>query len=155
MKFSQSKKKWLIVGTSLFGISLITAGVFASTQITLNSGNAVSLGAGSASVNVCGTSATVSAQQSFDSTAQAYLTTTVSITGVSANCAGKTLSMAFKTGSTINSATWAVPAGYTDPTQKFNYGYGSRGATAYDAQTALTAFDTYGSNLSTIAVAAQ
>ena len=158
----KSNRKWLLVAAGVFGASLITAGVFASTQISINSGtNQVSLGAGSATFTLCNSTATISAIQTFDSTAQVFKTTTVSITGLGTGCANKTLSLAFKTNSpssVLNSATWSVPSGVTNSTV-FQYGYGSNGTndgTNYQAQSPLTQFDTAAqTQLSTVAIAVQ
>jgi hypothetical protein len=155
MKFpSKIKKRWLLLVAAIFGVALLGSGVFAASQITLNSGNAVSLGAGAAAVNVCGSNATVSTQQYYDSTAQAYYTGTISITGIDYNnCLGKTLSAAYKIGTTVYSTTWSVAASQTN----FIWGYGggtSSGANNYSASN-LTAFNTASSNLATIAIAVQ
>ncbi len=155
MKAKKINKKWAIVLGVLFGASLISVGVFASATITLNSGNAVNLGAGAVAVNACGTQATVSAQQSFDTTSQSYKTTTISISGIPQNtsdCGGKTLSLAFRANSTTYSATWSVAT--SGGTGTYVYG-GVAGGAATNAQTALIPFDTAASGLTTIAVAVQ
>jgi len=159
----QSNRKWLIAAIGLFGLSLVSAGVFASTQITLNSGTShvVNLGAGTASVNVCGSYATISATQTYLTSSASYNTTTFSITGLGAgNCGGKILSMAFSpTNGTVNTATWAIPSSPTGA-ETYVYGYGSNGGSCSaggtcQAQSPFTAFDTYNSTLSTVAIAVQ
>jgi hypothetical protein len=147
-------KKLLFVIAALFGASLLGAGVFASSAITLNSGNAVSLGAGAATVNVCGSNATISTQQYFNSGTGSYYTGTISITGVDyTNCLNKTLSAAFTRGGTVYSTTWSVSNNMTN----FIWGYagGSSSAPNEYSSSNLTAFDTAASNLSTIAIAVQ
>jgi hypothetical protein len=156
----KSSRKWLIVAAGVFGASLISAGVFASTQISVNGGSTVNLGAGSATVNVCGSTASISAIQTFDATAQIFKTTTFSITGLASGCANKVLSIAFNNTNGIQTATWSLPSGLTT-SKVFQYGYGSNGSndgTTYQSGSALTAFDTSaqtGSNLSTVAIAVQ
>jgi len=149
------KKRWLLLVAAIIGVATLGSGVFAASQITLNSGNAVSLGAGAARVDVCGNSATVSTQQYFDSTQQAYYTGTISVdlpSQAATDCNGKVLSLAFNNQSGISgSATWAVVTGTT------SYVYGSAansGGTSRSAGT-LTAFNTASANLATIAVAIQ
>ena len=158
----KSNRKWLLVAAGVFGASLITAGVFASTQITVNgASHTVNLGAGSASVNVCGSTATISAVQTFNSTQQSFYTTTFAVTGIGSGCAGKILSLAFSpTSGTVNTATWAVPSSESGSTI-FQYGYGSNGGSCTagatcQAQSSFTQFDTYlATNLSTVAIAVQ
>ena len=82
MKKVDFKNKWVIAVLALFGVSLISAGVFASASITLNSGNAVNLGAGAASVTACDSAATISTQQTYDSGQQRYELTTLTLSGV-------------------------------------------------------------------------
>jgi len=155
----KSNRKWLIVAAGVFGASLITAGVFASTQISVNSGtNLVNLGAGSATVNVCGSSATISAIQTFDPAAEVFKTTTFSITGLGSGCANKVLSLGFINSNGTISATWSLPSSMST-SKVFQYGYGSAGTndgTTYQSGTALTAFDTAAqTQLSTVAIAVQ
>jgi homoaconitase/3-isopropylmalate dehydratase large subunit len=156
-----TNRKWLIVAAGVFGVSLITAGVFASTQITINgSSHTVNLGAGSATVQVCGSTATISALQTYNSASQSFHTTTFSVTGIGSGCAGKVLSLAFSpTTGSVNTATWTVPTGENGSTT-FQYGYGSNGGSCTSgstcqAQSSFTDFDTYLSNLSTVAIAVQ
>jgi len=159
----KNNRKWILVAAGVFGISLITAGVFASTQITVNGTHYVNLGAGSTTVNVCGTTATISAAQTYLSSNGVFNTTTFSITGLGAtNCGGKILSLAFQNQNGIQSATWAIPSSPTGG-ETYDYGYGSNGGTCTagnnhcQAQTPLAAFDTSGANatLSTVAIAVQ
>jgi hypothetical protein len=154
MSEKKFNKKWLIPLGLIAGAALVGSGVFASSQITLNSGNSVSLGAGAAAVNVCGSSATISAQQYFDSTQQAYYTGTISLANLdSTACNGKTLNMAFKdAGGTVRTATWAIASTYT--TYEWAYTVGSDGTpsgTRYSNST-LAAFNTAQNSLSTIAI---
>jgi hypothetical protein len=146
------RNKWVVAALGLFGISLISAGVFASASITLNSGNAVNLGAGAAAVSACDSFATVSTQQTYDATAQAYKLTTITLQNVDTTaCNGKTLSMAFKSGSTTYSTTWGI-SGLSGEQTLIWGGTAGTGATSYSA---LTPLDTAGSGISTIAISAQ
>jgi len=148
------KKRWLLLVAAIIGVATLGSGVFAASQITLNSGNAVSLGAGAAAVNVCGNTATVSTQQYFDSVNQAYYTGTISVdlpSQAATDCDGKVLSLAFDNQSGISgSATWAVVTGTTS----YVYGSTNSGGSSRSAGT-LTAFNTASANLATIAVAIQ
>jgi hypothetical protein len=134
------KNKWVLALLALFGISLISAGVFASATITLNSGNAVNLGAGAAPVSACQTNATVSAIQSLDSTDQVYKLTTVTLALNTDRCIGKTLGLAFKAGTQTYSTTWSVASGGSNT---FSYGLAGSG------------IDITANDISTIAVSAQ
>ena len=157
-------RKWFIVAVGIFGASLVTAGVFASTQISVNSGTShvVNLGAGTASINVCGSNATISATQTYLTSTNTYNTTTFSITGLgNGNCGGKILSLAFAPSSgVINTATWAIPSSPTGA-ETYVYGYGSNGSGSCSAggtcqaESPFTAFDTYNATLSTVAIAVQ
>jgi len=156
----KTNRKWILVAAGVFGISLITAGVFASTQITVNGTHYVNLGAGSTTVNVCGTTATISAAQTYLSSNGVFNTTTFSITGLGTGCGGKLLSMAFNNQNGIQSATWTIPSSPTGA-ETYEYGYGSNGTCSAggkcEAQSQLTPCDTAGANatLSTVAIAVQ
>jgi hypothetical protein len=146
------RNKWVVAVLALFGISLISAGVFASASITLNSGNAVNLGAGAAAVSACDSYATVSTQQTYNSTAQRYELTTITLQNVDTTaCAGKTLAMAFKAGGTTYSTTWGISGLSGEQTLVWG-GTAGTGLTSYSA---LTPIDTAGSGISTIAISAQ
>ena len=68
------RKRYLIILIGLLGIVITGVGVFASTLISINSGQTVNLGAGSAGVNVCGSNATISTTQYFNGASQSYYT---------------------------------------------------------------------------------
>jgi hypothetical protein len=139
MKKVTFTKKWAVALLALFGISLISAGVFASATITLNGNTPVNLGAGSIGVEVCDSSATISTDQTYDAGDQRFELTTVTLSGINTSntCNGKTLSLAFKTNSGTKSTTWAVVNNQT------TYVYGFEG------------IDTAGAGITTIAVSAQ
>lgn len=150
-KKSHQRKKAVAVVLSVMGLALLSTGVFAASRITLNSGNAVNLGAGAASVSACQTNATVNTQQTFDNSSQAFKTTTISLSLDVTQCTGKTLSMAFKDGSTTQSTTWGI--GNLTGSQTFVWG-GSAG-TGLNSYSALNSFDTANSQIQTIAISAQ
>ncbi len=162
MEQNETKKKRnpkiLLAVAAVFGFSLITAGVYAGTQITINGNAGVNLGAGSAQFTLCSSNATISAVQTFDQTAQVFKTTTFSITGLGSGCSNKVLSLAFQTNSGINQATWSLPSSNLT-SNTFQFGYGSNGTNSggtYQAQSALNAFDTAAqTNLATVAIAVQ
>jgi hypothetical protein len=147
------KNKWVIAILALFGVSLISAGVFASASISLNSGGVVNLGAGSAAVSACDSYATVSTAQTYNSTAQRYELTTITLSNVdTTGCNGKTLAMAFKTsGGTTYSTTWGISGMSGEQTLTWG-GTAGTGNTSYSA---LTPIDTANSGISTIAISAQ
>ena len=149
----KSKKVIFLVAT-LLGASLLGAGVFASSAITINSGSVVSLGAGAATVQTpCGI-ATISAQQFLDSGSGVYKTGTFTIDlgNTTGTCGGKTLSLAYATGSITGSATWAIKS---QASGVYTYGYATVSGGTTQSSTVLQAFDTAGTNLSTIAIAVQ
>lgn len=113
------KPLWVVL--FVLAVGLVSGGVFASTQITINGGSAVNLGAGAQTVRACSQNATVSTEMMYDPGAQIYGLSTVSLQ-IPANhtCAGKTLALAFKAGSTTYSTTWSV-ANNTNA-QTFTYG---------------------------------
>lgn len=155
-KQAKFKKSWVIAIAALFGASLIGVGVFAATAITVNSGSAVSLGAGSAQVSTpCGV-ATISTGQYLNSGSGTFYTGTFSVdlgdTSGSSKCSGKTLSLAYATGSITGSATWAIKS---QASGVYTYGYATVSGGTTQSSTVLQAFDTAGTNLSTIAIAVQ
>jgi len=130
----------MIAIVALFGVSLVSSGVFAAATITINGNNQVNLGAGAAAVNVCDSSATISTDQSFNSSNQRFELTTINLSGVDKTaCTGKTITLAFVAGGVTKSTTWAISAGSPDPL-------------VYAVSPAI---DTANSNISTIAVSAQ
>ena len=153
MKKIDFKNKWVIAVLALFGVSLISAGVFASATITLNSGNAVNLGAGAAAVNACDSYATVSTQQTYNATNQRYELTTITLENVNTDtCNGKTLAMAFKTSAgTTYSTTWGI----SGLTGEKTFTWGGTAGTGQTSYSALTPIDTANSGITTIAISAQ
>lgn len=140
MKKINFKNKWLIALVALFGVSLISSGVFAAATITINGNNQVNLGAGAAAVNVCDSSATISTDQTFNSNLQRFELTTINLTGVDKSlCEGKTITLAFVAGGVTKSASWAISGSSPD-------------TLVYAVSPAI---DTANSSISTIAISAQ
>ena len=145
------KNKWAIGVLALFGVSLISAGVFASASITLNSNGTVNLGAGAVAVNVCDQQATIATQQTYDATDARFELTTISLQGLNyTDCAGKTINIAMKDGSTTYMASWAILSSYTG-----DLVWGGTAGSGQVGSTALPAINTAASQISTIAISAQ
>ena len=155
MKNVNFKNKWVLAVLALFGVSLISAGVFASAAITLNSNGTVNLGAGAVGVSVCDQQATISTQQTYNSTFQRFELTTISLAGIDYDlCDGKVITMALKDGSNpVQSTTWAIDGTTNANTSPLVWG-GSAG-TGLIGSVGLTAINTAASNISTIAISAQ
>jgi polygalacturonase len=151
MKKVNFKSKWALAVLALFGVSLISAGVFASASITLNSNGTVNLGAGAVGVSVCDQQATISAQQSLID--GVFKLTTISLQGIEYDeCDGKTITMAFVEGGETYQTTWAIDdAGFTDDADLIWGGTAGDGMTG---STALPVIDTADSDISTIAISA-
>jgi uncharacterized protein (DUF2141 family) len=145
------KNKKVIALFALFGISLISAGVFASASITLNSGNPVNLGAGAVAVSVCDQQATIAMDQTYDANSQSFKLTTISLQELDHSlCLGKTITMAFKDANgDTQSTTWSVGSTAGDLV------WGGSAGTGNTSYSALDPVDTAGSNISTIAISAQ
>ena len=152
MKRIDFKNKRTIALLALFGVSLISAGVFASASITLNSGNAVNLGAGAVAVNVCDQQATISATQNYNMSLERFELTTISLQGLNhVACNGKTIYLAMKDGSTLHWTTWGIAS--ANDGQDLIWG-GSAGTGLIGSQR-LEPINTAASNISTIAISAQ
>jgi len=148
------KKSWVIAIAALFGASLIGVGVFAATAITINGGTAVSLGAGSAQVSTpCGV-ATISTGQYLNATSGTFYTGTFTIDlgNTTGTCGGKTLSLAYATGSVVGNATFTIAS---QSSGTYVYGYAANTGGSNRSSGLLSPFDTAGTNLSTIAIAVQ
>jgi hypothetical protein len=144
------KNKWAIAVLALFGVSLISAGVFASASITLNSNGTVNLGAGAVAVNVCDNQATISTDQTYNESLQRFELTTISLQGIDrSNCLGKTITMAFKDTSGTQSTTWSVGSTAGDLV------WGGAAGTGNTSYSALTPINTAASTITTIAISAQ
>ena len=105
-------------------LAFIISGVLASTSITVNSGNTVTLGAGAAYATTCDEAVTVTPLTSFNTSSGIYQLTTISVKDIGvAGCANKTLSLAFLSSSTAYYASWPIGASPSDGNE---YHFGSR-----------------------------
>jgi hypothetical protein len=138
-KRNNKNKKRLLILVALVGVMGI-GGVVAATSITINSGSPLSLGAGYALATTCDENITVASSQAYNSTSNKYEVATFTITGVDASyvrgsglgCAGKTMSLAYVTGTMASStspgsATWTLPS--------ISSGSGPSDASSYSATT--------------------
>jgi hypothetical protein len=96
-------------------LAFIVSGVLASTSITVNAGNKVTLGAGAAFATTCDETVTATPLTTFNTTNGTYQLTTMSISGIDGSgttgisCAGKTLNLAFLNNNTAYYASWTLP----------------------------------------------
>ena len=123
--------KYGAVGVVLVAvIAFLVSGVLASTSITVNSTNKVTLGAGAAYATTCDPDVTVTPLTSFNSTNGTYELTTISVTGIAGtggeSCANKTLNLAFLHTSGNQFASWTLP-GSDSASNKFDFGARSGG----------------------------
>ena len=133
----------------LFG----TGGVVAATSISVNSGSAISLGAGYTTATACDENVSLKAKTALDaSTGQLYVAS-IELSDISQNpttgCGNKTMEMALKINGQMTYASWDIPSSFTDST--FNFSAATMSISDYNAMTALTPFKADG--LSNIAIA--
>jgi len=133
------KPKFLIIALFiLFG----TGGVVAATSISINSGSAISLGAGYTTATACDENVSLKANTALDaSTGQLYVAS-IELSDISQNpttgCGNKTMEMALKINGQITYASWDIPSSFTDST--FNFSAATMSISDYNAMTALTPF---------------
>ena len=144
------KPSFLIIALFiLFG----TGGVIAATSISVNSGSAISLGAGYATATACDENVTLNAQTALDANSGQLYVATIALSDISQNpttgCGNKTMEMALKINGQMTYASWDIPAANTDST--FNFAAATISLSDYNAMTALTPFAADG--LSNIAIA--
>ncbi len=109
-------------------LAFIISGVLASTSITVNTGNKVTLGAGAAYATTCDDAVTVTPLTSFDTGDGTYKLTTISVSGIDGSptdCDGKTLNLAFLHSSGNQIASWTLPA--DNSSNKYDFGGRSGG----------------------------
>ena len=151
-----NRKKLVLIIAGLAAIpALLIAGVFASnTTITVNSGAAISLGAGYSTATTCDAAVDVAATQNYYTTGSAFKVEQIRISNIdqrSAACANKTLTAVIvKTTGATTTATWTI-ASASENTDTFIYGLtsSSSGTNIYSSTT-LTEFVL--SDLATIAI---
>jgi hypothetical protein len=144
------KPSFLIVALFiLFG----TGGVIAATSISVNSGSAISLGAGYSTATACDENVTLNAQTALDANSGQLYVATIALSDISQNpttgCGNKTMEMALNINGQMTYASWDIPAANTDST--FNFAAATISLSDYNAMTALTPFAADG--LSNIAIA--
>lgn len=151
-----NRKKLVLIIAGLAAIpTLLIAGVFASnTTITVNSGAAISLGAGYSTATTCDAAVDVAATQNYYTTGSAFKVEQIRISNInqtSAACANKTLTAVIvKTTGATTTATWTI-ASASENRDTFIYGLtsSSSGTNIYSSTT-LTEFVL--SDLATIAI---
>jgi len=153
-KFSRKKLVLIVAGLAAIP-ALLIAGVFASTTtITVNSGAAISLGAGYSTATTCDAAVDVAATQNYYTTGSAFKVEQIRISNIdqrSAACANKTLTAVIvKTTGATTTATWTI-ASTSENRDTFIYGLtsSSSGTNIYSSTT-LTEFVL--SDLATIAI---
>ena len=133
------KPKFLIIALFiLFG----TGGVVAATSISINSGSAISLGAGYTTATACDENVSLKANTALDaSTGQLYVAS-IELSDISQNpttgCGNKTMELALKINGQMTYASWDIPSSFTDST--FNFSAATISISDYNAMTALTPF---------------
>lgn len=151
-----NRKKLVLIIAGLAAIpALLIAGVFAAnTTITVNSGAAISLGAGYSTATTCDAAVDVAATQNYYTTGSAFKVEQIRISNIdqrSAACANKTLTAVIvKTSGATSTATWSIASAAAD-TNTFIYGLTSTSSgTNIYSSTTLTEFVL--SDLATIAI---
>jgi hypothetical protein len=97
-------------------LAFVISGVLASTSISVNSGNNVTLGAGAAYAATCEADITVTPLTSFNSSNGTYQLTTMAVKNIgttpagASSCVGKTLNLAFLHADGNKFASWNIPS---------------------------------------------
>ena len=129
MKISRRAKFSALFVAIVAGAAFLISGVLASTSISVNSNNGVTLGAGAAYSATCDGDITVNPLTSFNATNGTYQLTTISVTGigdgVAPTCDGKILNLAFLHTSCNQFASWTLPADASG--NKYDFGGTSGG----------------------------
>ena len=114
------------------GAAFLISGVLASTSISVNSNNGVTLGAGAAYASTCDGDISVTPLTSFNATNGTYQLTTISVTGigdgVAPTCDGKVLNLAFLHTSGNQFASWTLPT--DSSSNKYDFGGTSGGVSS-------------------------
>ena len=119
-KGQNKNKKRLLILVALVGVMGI-GGVVAATSITINSGVAISLGAGYTTATTCDTGVTITAGQGYNTSTNLYAVNAINIADVDINdigggCGAKVMQLAI-VGSMANSpiqASWRLPSSSSD-----------------------------------------
>ena len=147
MQISKSTKYGFVGVVVVAVIAFLVSGVLASTSITVNTGNKVSLGAGSAFATSCDETVTVTPETTFNSTNGTYQLTTMAVSGIDGtnpatgiSCTNKILNLAFLNGGTTYSASWTIPADNANNEYHFgNRSGGNNGSGTYYATSTFAA----------------
>ncbi len=145
MRISRKAKFTTVIVAVIAGAAFIISGVLASTSISVNSNNIVSLGAGAAFSATCDSDIQVTPLTSFNASNGTYQLTTISVTDIGddrvsggpSSCGGKTLNLAFLHTSGNQFASWTLPSS-DNVNNKFDFGGtsgGSSGSTYFATAT--------------------
>jgi len=153
-KSKNKNKKRLLILVALVGVMGI-GGVVAATSITINSGVAISLGAGYTTATTCDAAVTIAAGQTYDTGTNLYKVNALNVTGVdttSAGCGSKVMQIAYvNTSNAAFQSSWTLPTGSSYSSWTYSWGAqtGTSGTTWYASST-LASFDI--ATLSTVAL---
>ena len=145
-KGQNKNKKRLLILAALVGVMGI-GGVVAATSITINSGVAISLGAGYTTATTCDSDVRITATQAYvgDATNK-YMISAINVTDVNTNygaCNSKTMQLAVVSSGGPYQASWSVPSSASN----YVYIFGPEATKAtivslnHYASAALAAFD--------------
>ena len=127
-------------------IMLGIGGVAAATNIVINSGTPISLGAGYTTATACDENVTLSAKTALDPNSGQLYVATIALSNISQNettgCGNKTMELALKINGQMTYASWDIPAASTDST--FNFTGATNSLSDYNAMSALTPFQADG-----------
>ena len=142
---SQSKRKKILAIIILFA-TIGLGGVVAATSIAINSGSAISLGAGYTTATACDENVSLKAKTALDASSGQLYVSAFELSDISQNattgCGNKTMEMALKINGQMTYASWDIPASNTDST--FNFSAATISLSDYNAMTALTPFQADG-----------
>jgi hypothetical protein len=142
---NQSKPKKIFAIIILFA-TIGLGGVVAATSIAINSGSAISLGAGYTTATTCDANVTLKAKTALDASSGQLYVAAIELSDISQNantgCGNKTMEMALKINGQMTYASWDIPASNTDST--FNFSAATISLSDYNAMTALTPFQADG-----------
>jgi hypothetical protein len=147
MQISKSTKYGFVGVVVVAVIAFLVSGVLASTSITVNAGNRVTLGAGAAFATSCDETVTATPLTTFNTTNGTYQLTTISVKDIGdafpsgvTTCIGRTLNLAFLNNSTAYYASWPILADGASNEYHFgNRSGGNNGSGIYYATSTFTA----------------
>lgn len=139
--------KYGVVGVVVVAVlAFIVSGVLASTSITLNSGNKVTLGAGAAFATSCDETVTATPLTTFNTTNGTYQLTTISVKDIGdafpsgvTTCVGKTLNLAFLNNGSAYYASWPILADGASNEYHFGSRSGGNSGSVYYATSTFAA----------------